>query len=106
MSDPVLCRERGCVIYESAPPVPMPNEICVSCYQSTTLAAQTRCPDCDVSLGSMSPEHAAGCTYPAEIARLMVPVRAEYRTLSGGAYPVAYSCPDDIWENLPTKEPK
>ena len=29
------------------------------------------------------------------------PIRAEYRTLSGGMYPVAYSFPEDDGFNLP-----
>lgn len=30
----------------------------------TDLYQQARCPDCDCSLGKMSPEHAPGCPYP------------------------------------------
>lgn len=34
------------------------------------------------------------------------PVRAEYRTLSGGKYPVAYYYPDDHAVNLPYDFPE
>ncbi len=40
---------------------------------------QARCPDCGVSLGSLSPEHAADCHYPWKLAQLQRNLGADAR---------------------------